>query len=247
LPVLVKHIEDGAVVVDVGANCADTLAAMVEANPRASYVCIEPDEVFFSFLTKNIERIKAGVGEVSVCSIRSLVGKKITGVRLKGAGGTKHAEVVQRNDGLESQRLDDLLLQNDASSKVRLLKSDVDGYDYDVIDSAERILATDAPLVFFECQWDHQHQCEGYMRTLRHMQSLGYVSWSLFDNFGELVLHSTSLDSVFQLLDYVWRQNLGVSTRTIFYFDVLATTARDAALVNKVLADYVQLHPSRAA
>jgi hypothetical protein len=42
-----------------------------------------------------------------------------------------------------------------------------------------------------------------------------------------------------QLCDYLWRQNIGRSTRTIWYYDVLAATAKDGALVDKVIDDYI--------
>ena len=45
-PHLAKYLEDGSVVIDVGANVGDTVAAMVSSNDRLRYVCDEADDVF---------------------------------------------------------------------------------------------------------------------------------------------------------------------------------------------------------
>jgi len=233
LPLLAKHIEAGSTVIDVGANCGDTLAAMVEQNSRLKYVCVEPDNYFFEYLTGNISRIKQAVPELDVDVVKSLVGRSVTNVSLEGSGGTRHAVVGSGANNCRS--LDDILLTL-SCPPVRLLKSDVDGFDYDVIDSAEMLLTKHHPLVFFECQHETDSQKAGYEKTLRWMNETGYVDWTVFDNFGELVLRTRDIDQLLQLMQYVWRQNASAATRTIYYFDVLAVVATDSMFVDRVLA-----------
>jgi len=68
---------------------------------------------------------------------------------------------------------------------------------------------------------------------------IGYTDWAIFDNFGQLLFRANDLSHVFQLFEYVWRQNINQSTRTIYYFDILASKQTDAPLIDKVLNDYV--------
>jgi tRNA G46 methylase TrmB len=50
LPHLIKDLDHDDIVIDVGANCGDTLAGMVSKNPKLHYICIEPDNEFYSYL-----------------------------------------------------------------------------------------------------------------------------------------------------------------------------------------------------
>jgi FkbM family methyltransferase len=236
LPCLAKHIEPGASIVDVGANVGDTLAGMVEINASSTYVCIEPDDGFFELLKKNIERIKASKPGLSVIAAKHLVGKAVSDVQLLGGGGTKHA-VVGHAGSIRSRSLDDILSSH-AVQKVRLVKSDVDGFDYDVLDSAPSTISTHKPLLFFECQTDHAFQKQGYETTLRALEAVGYTEWVLFDNFGAVLLRADAVDHFVGLLEYIWKQNLGQSTRTIFYIDILAAVSVDKPLVDAALAEY---------
>jgi FkbM family methyltransferase len=151
LPHLSKYLEPKSTVIDVGANCGDTLAAMYDANKNLTYICIEPDGAFFGFLQKNVSRIKAIDRNASILTIRSLVGKNVTGVLLEGSGGTKKAIVGDSKNSISSQSLDHILSLSKATN-ISLIKSDVDGFDYDVIDSADSVdsvLSLGAPIIFY--------------------------------------------------------------------------------------------------
>ena len=207
---------------------------MVDANPRLRFICIEADEQFFRHLKANIARILASLPQSRVEAIQALVGKKISGVRLDGSGGTKHS-VVEAGGGLKSLPLDQLMAKG---QRVRLLKSDVDGFDYDVLDSSMAVIREHGPLIFFECQFDHEHQKAGFSATIQTLASMGYSEWVVFDNFGEAMVRVSDISILFQLMEYVWRQNCGRTTRTIHYFDILAAQPGDSPLIDRVLQDY---------
>jgi len=238
LPTLSKYLSPASTVIDVGANCGDTLAAMYDRNKNLRFVCIEPDETFFGYLQNNILRIKKIDTKAEIQSIRMLVGKKITDVSLEGSGGTKKAVMGNKNRSLSSQSLDDIL-SNTKMSDIRLLKSDVDGFDYDVIDSAETIIANHKPMIFFECQFDHVFQKEGYEKTIAHLEGKGYTEWIIFDNFGEVILRTNDLQQIYHLFNYLWRQNVQRSTRTIYYYDILTFTKKDNAFIEMIMNDYL--------
>ena len=238
LPHLAAALGPDATIIDVGANCGDTLAGMVERNPRATYVCVEPDDGFFRYLRTNIARMRASLGPLSVHVVQSLVGQSVGGVSLAGGGGTRHAVTA---DGAAAGHVPvtlDSILAVLPPLTVRLLKSDVDGFDYDVIDSTAGLLAAQKPILFFEAQCDFDWQLAGFTRTIAWLSGQGYRHWCAFDNFGEIVLRTGDAGEIGQLLGYVWKQNQGKATRTIHYFDLLACTAADAGLIARVLDSY---------
>jgi FkbM family methyltransferase len=237
LPHLAMHLAEGALVLDVGANVGDSLAAMYEANPNLRFICFEPDDEFFQYLAENIERMRFGDKRVQVEAVKTLVGKAVTAARLEGAGGTKHVVPGVSQGALPSVMLDNFISVVDRAS-VRLLKSDVDGFDFDVLDSAAKILAESKPLIFFETYFESSDQLHGYLKTLRMLEISGYSHWVIFDNFGTLLLQTDQVDHVMQLWSYISRQNRGSGTRTVHYLDVLAAQNEDKKFVEKVLNSY---------
>jgi FkbM family methyltransferase len=243
LPHLVRYLQPDATVIDVGANCGDTLASMYDANDRLSYMCIEPDEVFFECLSENALRMRSSNPGASIRLYKALVGKGVSRAALEGSGGTKHAvlvdESVQSLKAIPSATLDSLVLPMQ-SGRVELLKSDVDGFDFDVLDSAANLIAEHLPILFFECHFGDLNQKHGYQTTIAALQRSGYRAWTVFDNYGDVVLRTREIDALFQLFDYIDRQNAGLTTRTIHYFDVLAGTERHEALLTMAVSDYLR-------
>jgi len=243
LPHLVLHLEPGATVIDVGANCGDTLAGMYDANERLSYVCVEPDGVFFEYLQDNVARMRNANPLASIRLYKALVGKCVSHAALEGSGGTKHAVRVDgaspSGSSVSSTTLDGLLLPME-SGRVELLKSDVDGFDFDVIDSGAQLISEHGPILFFECHFGDSQQKEGYRKTIAGLQRGGYCAWVVFDNFGAVVLRTGQIDTIYQLFDYVDRQNAGLASRTINYFDVMAGTARHDALLTAAVSGYLE-------
>lgn len=242
LPHLAKYIEEQKTVIDIGANVGDTLAGMFNENQKLNYICIEPDTFFSSYLEKNIKRIQEVFHSAKISNVKSLVGKAISNVLLEGAGGTKHAVFASNNIPLDqhlikSKLLDTIILDLNCKN-VRLLKTDIDGFDWDAIDSASQLLLDQQPMIFFECQYDKDYQITNYQKTITHMNSIGYHNWTIFDNFGEILLRTDNFQNIFQIMNYVWKQNCGSSTRTIYYCDILAVTTKDESLIDKVVSEY---------
>jgi FkbM family methyltransferase len=243
LPHLVRYMEPNATVIDVGANCGDTLAGMYDANDRLSYICVEPDEVFFQYLSENALRMRNSNPGASIRLYKALVGKGVSQAALEGSGGTKHAvqvdELMPVAKSISSATLDSLVLPIQ-SGGVQLLKSDVDGYDFDVLDSASQLIAEHRPILFFESHFGNLNQKSGYQKTINVLQLSGYRAWTIFDNYGDVILRTREIDALFQLFDYVDRQNAGLTTRTIHYFDVMTSTERHEAVLTTAVSDYLR-------
>ena len=236
LPHLAKHLPSKGLVIDVGANVGDTLVGMIDANENLEDVCIEADKGFFDDLSKNIKTIKAQVPNANVHAVNVFVGKELNNVYLEGSNGTKHA-VIGAGD-IESQPLDKVLKDIGLDAKLSLLKTDVDGFDYDVIRSSENLLS-DCPLIYFECQYENVDQLNGYKSLFRELIERGYSSFVFFDNFGQYIAELGAVEQLNSLLGYVARQNLGRGTRTFYYYDILAFDEDKREFVNGVIKDYV--------
>ena len=234
LPHLAKYAAVADTIVDIGANVGDTLASMAEKNPTSNYICIEPDDSFYKLLVENIGRIKTSITGLKIQTIKALVGKNISNVSLDGNGGTKHA-VIDNEGEIKSLPLDEMIPN---ALNVRILKSDVDGFDYDVLDSSMAIIEAHKPIIFFECQYDFEYQKVGYSKTIKKLKSIGYCDWTVFDNFGEVVVRTNDISVLSQLMNYVWQQNVGNATRTIHYFDILSAQKTDSSLIDKVFSEY---------
>lgn len=236
LPHLVAHLGGEGVVVDVGANVGDTLAGMAETNASLKYVCVEPDDEFYKYLLRNVQTVSGVLPGLKVEMVKALVGRGVRGAELKGQGGTKSA-IVTGAGGLQSRTLDELLSATDRP-RVRLIKSDVDGFDFDVILSAESTLRESGAILYFECHFSNDVQRLGFERLFDHLVRLGYCNWVVFDNYGSPLLRTSSRDVLRQLMDYVQFQNQGRGSRTIYYYDMLTFQSKDASLMDEVVAKY---------
>lgn len=235
LPFLARGIGESDCIIDVGANVGDSLASMAEQNIKPTYICIEADDAFFQMLQKNVETIKRALPGAKIETIKALVGKSIANASLEGKGGSKHA-VVSDNGKEKAAQLDELLRFN---GPIRILKSDVDGFDYDVLNSSMITIERYKPIIFFEMQCDYPFQKIEYKRTLQALKDKGYCNWILFDNFGQVMISTHDLSVIFQLMDYAWAQ----SSRTIYYFDVLVSKIDDVSLIDKAIDDYRSFGP----
>lgn len=240
LPHLVSYLTKDSVVIDVGANVGDTLSGMAGANPTLQYVCIEAADDFFADLKKNSEILKSRLNILEVTLVKQFIGNDIDSVNLSGSGGTKHAEI---GGYIKSKTLYEVVSDLKIPvEKIRLIKTDVDGFDWDVIRSSYDLLGNH-PYIFFECQYDSISQLNNYKDMFNELLKIGYANYSIFDNFGQYICTLNNSQNIVEFLDYVANQNFSNHTRTIFYYDVLAYDQRDLNAVQAILGDYKNLTP----
>ena len=251
LPILARALPAGSAAIDVGANCGDTLAAMFDANPNLTYVCVEPDSAFYRYLCHNSQHIRQAHAQADIHLVQALVGKQVTEAVLAGGGGSKHAQALpasgQTGSSGEVHRsvtLDSIVEQtlNPRGQTVRLLKSDVDGYDHDVLASANHVLATQSPMLFFECLASNHDQLNAYKASLSGLYEQGYRHFWVFDNYGNPMFCAGEPSQVTQVFDYIWRQANHAVTRSMYYVDILAVVPQDKLLADQVVAQYVSAY-----
>lgn len=236
LPHFSNYLGNKGTVIDIGANVGDTLAGMLEKNSELHYLCIEADDNFYKLLEGNIEKIKKFNKNIKVKTVKKFIGISLSNVVLQGANGSKHAVECEKGQ-IEPVALD-LFVENYLDSEVVLLKSDVDGFDYDVINSSFNTIKKYNPAIFFELQLNTEQQKTKYEETIKSLGKIGYCHWIIFDNFGEKILETESMATLFQLMNYLWNQKVNQIRKSIYYFDVLAAQKTHIHLITDALEKY---------
>jgi FkbM family methyltransferase len=237
LTVLATVLPSGSRVIDVGANCGDSVAALLSGNTALDIVAIEADPLFSRYLIANLALLQQQCPAASLRSCQALVGLQVQQAVLSGGAGTRKALPVAGGQ-LQTASLDQLQSQW-PDQPLSLLKIDVDGFDYDVLDSATALLAREQPLLFFEYQCDNSQQQQGYQQSLQRLAQQGYQYWLLFDNFGHILLQTDQVAHIIQLQAYLQAQ--GPLTRgPVVYFDVLTATAAQYPLLQQAVHSYQQ-------
>lgn len=257
LPVLATVLPPASTVIDVGANCGDTLAAMLGARPDLHHLCIEPDAQFHRYLQHNRTLALQHRPQARVDVVQALVGKQVQAAVLDGGGGSRHARLLDdlptpvpdpsstTGDGPTVHRaltLDAIVeahQRQHPDMMLSLLKCDVDGFDHDVLASADQVLDHARPLLYFECQANDAGQLQAYKDCIDRLIRFGYDRFWLFDNYGNPMLQTGEASGVHQVFDYIWRQGRHEATRTMYYVDILASQPRDHARVDLALQRYL--------
>lgn len=248
LPVLASVMPQNSLVIDVGANVGDTYASMVVENPGLTFVCVEPDESFFSLMEENVGSV---LGQLPVRVPPPVLLKKFVGegvvkgalVKRDGSATLVEADVSTMQHYIT---LDEILALKTGQSRFSsiLIKSDVDGFDHQVIQSFNNHL--DQPVLwFFEAQTSERNQREAFGNAIDRLSEELGCEFAVFDNFGALMCRDVSAKVVKSLLEYVDRQNIEADTRTIWYLDVMAYSAECLALANDALEKYQAGIPPR--
>jgi len=237
LPVLARELPSKSWVIDIGANCGDTLAAMVATNPSLNFICVEADDTYFKYLEKNVDLIRAAHSDIGdIRPVRALVGTTGVSGKLAGERGTKH--LVASKNGQSATPLTsivhDYLPEN---AQISIIKVDVDGFDYDVLRSAGPLLDAPEMMIYFECAFFNDEQKDGFVRLFEELKRQSFV-FLLFDNFGSPMINTKSLDIITSLLNYSWLQTKRHATRTIYYYDVLAYRLNRADIVGRILTEW---------
>jgi FkbM family methyltransferase len=175
---LTERVERRLFIVDIGANVGDTAALVAAATgpDHVSFLCVEADDEFFSFLQENTKDI-----EVQACHVIAGANNKIDNVEIRSVGGSA-AVVVGTGEPKQVVRVDDLI----DGRLVDLIKIDTDGFEYEVLNGLSDTLNNQTPHVFIEFSPKHLRKY-GQVEpsaVLSLLQSCGYISAIVYDNLG---------------------------------------------------------------
>ena len=223
---------------DVGSNIGDTVVGMSQKNTNLEYICIEADKNYYNDLLQNIKALKRHFPNVKIHTYNKFVGKFLDNVSLKK--GTEGTNTAVEGGKIRSETLSEILINTKINKKISLLKTDVDGYDYDVIYSSYPCLSKDTYL-FFECLYENVNQYENFKIFFKDLIINKYDTFAVFDNFGQFICFSNNLQQMYQLLEYVLFQNQRKTTRTFFYYDILAFNSSLKENVKRIITQYNNL------
>lgn len=234
LPVLARFIEKGQVIVDVGANVGDTAIMMINET-KANIVCVEPSDTFFRYLQENVNNLPDEERKKITC-MKSLVGEQgIDGELVHHAGTARIEETNLNNIKLKKEKLDDLLSDQ---LRISLIKVDTDGFDFDVLMSAKKIIGKNKPILFWENQIDTRIQYDGYEKLYEFLSDMNYDYIYIFDNFGNIMLKNVTYEVLKNINDYIFSTSEYGGIKTIYYTDVLAVTKENEKLIQSVIDTY---------
>jgi FkbM family methyltransferase len=236
--ILGEVLPHGDLIIDVGANVGDTAAALCNAAGRR-IVCIEGSSRYFGLLEDNARTLRRGGHEI-IC-VNALIG--LPGIVGEIRDGASSGELVLTTDGRQTQSLDNAispLLRDD--SRIVLIKTDADGMDGSILRSGEHTLRRHEPLLFWENEVKTPNDVSSYGVAFEMLADIGYNKFSVFDNFGNLMFATSTIDHLRSLSRYVLSMHQRQSTTTFPYFDVFASTSRCAKLHEISISTFVHCY-----
>ena len=186
LPTVIGKIKENEVIIDIGANIGDTLFRLLNINTRPYYYCIEADNFFFEYLQKNKKSLDVNI-QNKIILIKTFVGDQLQGNLSETTTGTK--SLIESDLGIKSKKLDDIIMEYKIKN-IKLIKVDVDGYDYNILFSAINELKNNKPDIFFEYMPLDESGKKNYLRLIEKLNEIGYSKWTMLDNYGTIIFEN---------------------------------------------------------
>ena len=186
LPTVIGKIKENEVIIDIGANIGDTLFRLLNINTRPYYYCIEADNFFFEYLQKNKKSLDVNI-QNKIILIKTFVGDQLQGNLSETTTGTK--SLIESDLGIKSKKLDDIIMEYKIKN-IKLIKVDVDGFDYNILFSAINELKNNKPDIFFEYMPLDESGKKNYLRLIEKLNEIGYSNWTMLDNYGTIIFEN---------------------------------------------------------
>jgi FkbM family methyltransferase len=163
--------EDEPFICEVGSNLGASLLQILRGKPRAKVLALEPSDEFRPFLERNLKA--AGQDQVRVLPLFAGAAAGTTWLYNNETTASAMAPAYADHEprGRQEVRvhpLDEIL---GSEPSVDFIKIDTDGFDFEVLKGAQRILRACRPLLFFELAPQLTTDCTGHLRALAE---LGY-------------------------------------------------------------------------
>ena len=182
-------IRPNQVVLDIGANIGITVLNIAKKlKGTGKVIAFEPDPLNFKQLKKNIslnnfkniELQNIGLGaEKSIQKLHTPTNSNRGGNRINNGASDKYTLV--QIETLNS------FAEINLGSKVDLVKIDVEGFEYKVLDGGRRFLKTHQPILFIELDDNNlREQGDSAVKLLNLLQDCGYIRF-IKANSGEQI------------------------------------------------------------
>ena len=227
--------------IDIGANVGDTAALMCR-HLDVPVLCVEGHPAFLALLRRNVARLPAGT-EIAACLVGPADGPASTD-RLRKHNGTAtlrptSAPADRSAAQIPIRPLADVLQDHPRFRAPRLIKTDTDGTDFDILLSSLDVIGACRPILYFEYKPDiRQDGIAQSIQAITALRAAGYTRFLVYDNFGNY-LETVGHDAAerFSDLNRYLLSHAIFGHRDIHYLDVCAFCAQDEDLAVQ-LRDY---------
>ena len=241
-----------SVIVDVGANVGDSAAIIRSRGVRNRIVSVEGVPEFYAVLVRNAALLggvtpvlgfAGAFGHCAAASMRVVPGGNAVLYENPGDYGIRAEALPVLN--AEFVTLEQVVGQHAPGARVKLLKTDIEGYDLPVLNGSLEFIANHRPLVYLELHVssvDEKSKGVSWRDLWRNLRELGYTRalyWYNSDDF--LCMLDLSRDeAVIEDIHEYFRDRAGR-----LYLDVCLTHGEDAGLAEALRAGEKMLTQDR--
>lgn len=207
-------LDDGDAVVVAGPGYGALLADLRNARPNLDLLAIEGDADCVAYLRANLPTLNAA-SPAAVHLLHSELGSPaLAGID----DGVREASSVCAPD------------------RIRLVVSTLETNGAAVLGTAAQLFASAQPMLYFTCKpGGDAIAADLWRERFGALWAAGYVGFWLVDNFGNPMWEATRPRALDDALAYLSRQIQRRSTRTMYYFDILAFCERDAVRARRAI------------
>lgn len=149
--ILKKVIRPNSNCIDIGCHKGEILQEMLQLSPKGKHFAFEPIPVMFN----NLKEKFGNKCTIFPCALSDEEGKTTfnfvkNAPAYSGLNKRKYAVANPEIEEIpvEIKRLDDLI---PATTKIDLIKLDVEGAEFKVLKGAKELISRDLPIIIFEC------------------------------------------------------------------------------------------------
>ena len=210
---LSKILPKNSIALDIGANIGDTVFRLLSCQKSLIIHAFEPDPFYFKILSQNVKK-KFSATQVFIYNSAISDSKKIF---IKSSKGTASRSELISNQEVNALRVDDF--SKTLTKNISLIKSDTDGWDWEIIKTSHNTILKHKPVLFFEMQINFKEDKLKYITELNWLVSIGYELY-IFDNYGNFIylINSTTSKLMDRMFQYIETPESNDSKIT--YFDI---------------------------
>jgi FkbM family methyltransferase len=195
-----RHSQDTISLIDIGANVGDTLAAF-HLNARDQAIAVEPNGHFHSYLRRNWSH------HPGVTFINALCGANNTEGRyaINENSGTAQFQATTTGSAMQQSSLDRICESSPNLGRIDIIKTDTDGYDFEVIKGAMETISQYTPFILMECDsFGNESYIKDCITTVEKLNQIHYQTVLAYDNLGHLIgaFHTNDTDKIRDLIVY---------------------------------------------
>jgi FkbM family methyltransferase len=214
-----------AAMIDIGANCGDSVALAKSGGP-VSVLCVDGDPTVCELLRRNVAQF-AGV-TVREVLLGETVGTISAEIIKAGWNSTLVTDNISDPKQISLDTLDRVVSTWEALPRLRFIKCDAEGFDVRILFGARATLTTRRPVLLFEYNRDAMALTgEPGFRVFSYLREVGYSRVLFYDHRGRFLCAATLEDTTLlcDLHDYADGRR-----GEVCYYDVVAFHASDDSL-----------------